>query len=231
MLESFTDFDNTHFTFNLNFLRPNFFGLEAFSFVEKFITDLDLFVLDPQSKTDPDNPKKISGNEMIETWSATNLGQSVIQYNELGLTYIPLDKSNDIWNYNFQRRKIQANLGDSYFVPKLFIMRVKGTERIITLSTWTQHIPIVLPPADYFLISKEYKKLFRTVKGNGLISYDTLINNCGEYFDDFDFNDCKIIHPDKAIKVKDIFNGLKMEYIAGTFCERMSMDKLVNAKP
>lgn len=41
LYESFKDFDNTHFSFNLNFMRPCFFGLEAFKFVEHFIKDLN----------------------------------------------------------------------------------------------------------------------------------------------------------------------------------------------
>ena len=59
LFEKFSDFDNTHFTFNLNFLRPVFFGKEAFTIVEKLINDLDLYVLDPQSKTNPDKPSKL----------------------------------------------------------------------------------------------------------------------------------------------------------------------------
>src|SRR5436190_16441473 len=46
--KSFSDFDNTQFSFKLNFARPSFFGLEAFQFVEKLMSDLTLFVLNPQ---------------------------------------------------------------------------------------------------------------------------------------------------------------------------------------
>jgi hypothetical protein len=75
LFESFADFDNTHYTLNLNFLRPNFFGLEAFRFVDKFITDLDLFVLNPQSQTDPDNPLK-EAVECTCTLEASSGGES-----------------------------------------------------------------------------------------------------------------------------------------------------------
>ena len=33
LYESFEDFDNTHFSFNLNFMRPSFFGLHISPFV------------------------------------------------------------------------------------------------------------------------------------------------------------------------------------------------------
>lgn len=230
IFESFKGFDYTHFTFNLNFLRPNFFGMEAFGFVEKFITDLDCFVMDPQS-SDPDNPRKISASEMLATWSKTNLAFSADKFDELALTYFPLNKSNDTWRYNVQRKILQEKLGNDYFVPKVFMMKTKVGNRGITLSTWSEHIPIVVPPADYFLLTKNHKKFFRTIKESGLISYETLLKSFGSYFDNFDFKDCKIIHPDKASKVKDIFNHIKLEHQLEGYCERISMDKLANIKP
>ena len=63
LFESFAEFDNTGFSFNINFMRPSFFGEEAFLFVEKFIQDLDLFVLNPQQDFDlPYKPKR-KGNQ------------------------------------------------------------------------------------------------------------------------------------------------------------------------
>lgn len=230
MFENFSDFDNTHFTFNLNFLRPNFFGLEAFQFVEKFMADLDLFVIDTQS-ADPDNPRKIVASDMLATWSKTNLAFSADKFDEFGFTYIPIDQSDNTWLYNFHKQSMQDKLGDGYYVPKVFLFKTKVGNKAITLTTWTEHIPIVVPPADYFLLTKKYKRFFREVTETGLISYDTLMKKFGNYFDDFDFKGCKIIHPDNAAKVKDIFNGVKLEFQLNDFCERIAMEKLVNAKP
>src|SRR5258706_10854971 len=57
--ESFADFDDTSFSFNLNFMRPCFFGLEAFQFVDRILRDLNLFVLNPQSSSEqPYRPTK-----------------------------------------------------------------------------------------------------------------------------------------------------------------------------
>lgn len=229
MFESFVEFDNTHFTFNLNFIRPNFFGLEAFAFVEKMINDLDLYIMDMQS-SEPDIPRKISANEMLETWSHVNLAISANMMVEHGLIYVPLDRSDGVWHYNFQRKNLQAKLGESYFVPRIFFMRTKSGNNAVTLSTWTHHIPMIIPTADYFMLIREYKKFFKPVKEMGLISYDTLIKNFGDYFEDFDFKGCKIIHPDKASQIKNIFNKVKFEYQPDEFGDIISMDKLSNAK-
>lgn len=230
LFESFNEYDNTHFTFNLNFIRPNFFGLEAFRFVEKFVSDLDLFILDTQS-ADTVAPRKIPASEMMETWSKTNLAFSANKYDEFGLTYIPIEKSDDAWYYNYRRRSMQSQLGDEYYVPKVFFTKTKVGNEAITLATWTEHIPTVVPPADFYLLNRQYKKLFRTVAETGLISYGTLMKNFGHYFDDYDLKGCKIIHPDNAAKVKDIFKSVDIEYQLSDFCERIEVERLVNSRP
>lgn len=229
--ESFADFDNTHFTFNLNYIRPDFFGQFAFEFVDKFINDLDLFVLNPQSKTDPDNPLKPKENELYENWSETNSRNSTNFFKEYGLEFYPLEKSNDFYNYNRNKSLLQEKLGDNYYVPKLYLFKRKSDGQIVTICTWTEHIPNVFPPADYYLLTKKYKKLFRTVEEIGLISADTFKERFGNYLADFEFKNCKIIHPDKAEKVKDIFNSTKIEFKLADFFERMQIEKLVNVKP
>jgi hypothetical protein len=229
--ESFADFDNTHFTFNLNYIRPDFFGQFAFEFVDKFINDLELFVLNPQSTTDPDNPLKPKENELYENWSETNSRNSTNFFKEYGLEFYPLEKSNDFYNYNLNKSLLQEKLGDNYYVPKLYLFKRKSDGQIITICTWTEHIPNVFPPADYYLLTKKYKKLFRTVEEVGLISADTFKNRFDSFVDNYEFKNCKIIHPDKAEKVKDIFNSTKIEFKLADFFERMQIEKLVNVKP
>lgn len=231
LFENFADFDNTHFTFNLNFLRPDFFGQFAFEFADKFIKDLDLFVLNPQSTIDPDNPIKPQENELYENWSETNSRNSANLFKEYELEFYPVEKSNDFYNYNHNKLALQEKLGDNYYVPKLYLFKRKSDGQIITLCTWTEHIPNVFPPSDYFLLTKNYKKLFRTVEEVGLISANTFNKRFGNFLDNFEFKNCKIIHPDKADKVKDIFNSTKIEHKLADFAERVQIDKLVNVKP
>ena len=69
--DSFKDFVNTGIAFNLNFIRPSFFGQEAFNFVETFINDLDLFVMHPQG--DDDLPSKPSKKFLFENWNKTKI--------------------------------------------------------------------------------------------------------------------------------------------------------------
>lgn len=229
--ENFSDFENTHFSFNLNYLRPDFFGQFAFEFIDKFIKDFDLFVLNPQSSSDPDNPIKPKENQLYENWSETNSRNSASFFKEYGLEFYSLEKSNEFYNYNHNKLVLQEKLGDNYYVPKLYLFKRKSDGQIVTISTWSEHIPNVFPPADYFLLTKKYKKLFRTVEEIGLISADAFYERFGSYLDNFEFKNCKIIHPNKAEKVKDIFNSTKIEINLTDLIERIQIEKLVNVKP
>lgn len=231
LFENFPDFDNTHFTFNINFLRPIFFGIEAFSFVDKFITELDLFVLNPQSNVDAENPLKYCEGELFNNWAAINLGQSAEHFKEFDLNYYPLDKSNNFWDFNFKRKAFQEQLGNNYFVPGVFYLKRLDTNEIVSVIIWSEHLPILFPPVDFVLITKRYKKLFKIIEQSGIVSYGTIIKNFGNYLDNYNAFDCKIIHPVDALKLKDIFNGLKMEFKVNKFCERIGMEKMVNTLP
>lgn len=231
IFDSFEKFDNTNFTFNLNFLRPDFFGKFAFEFVDKLVKELDLFVLNPQSSTESETPIKPKENELYENWSKINAVNSANFFTEYGLEFFPLNKSNDFYDYNYNKKILQEKLGDDYYVPKLYLFKRKDNGKIISVSTWTEHIPNVFPPADYFLLIKRYKKLFRKVEENGLISSNTLQSQFKHLFDDFDCKNCKIIHPENAEKAKKLFNSIKIEHKLEDFAERMQIEKIVNVKP
>ena len=229
LYESFKDFDNTHFSFNLNFMRPCFFGLEAFQFVETFLSDLKLSTFNPQSSSE--NPYTPTKEELFENWNKTNLWASADHFDKLQSSFIPAEISNRIWNYNYNRSRLQNELGEQYFVPKMFFFKTKLTNEVVTITSWTEHIPAVIPPADYFLLTRQYKKLFRTVKDNILVSRQTIQNNFGSEFDEYEFPDCKIIHPNNATRIKDKFNSIRAEQVLADFAERLPMENLYNAKP
>ena len=230
IFDKFNGFEFTHFSFNLNFLRPDFFGLFAFVFVDKFIKELDLFVLNPQT-SDTEFPFKPIGRELYENWSKLNEVHSVDFFTEYELVFYPIEKSNDFYNYNRNRSKLQEKLGDEYFVPKVFLLQKKSDKEIFTLCTWPEHIPTILPLTDFYLLTKKHRKLLKTVEESGIISKSVFIDRFENFFDKYEFMNCKIIHPDFAEKVKKTFNSTKFESKLTDFAERVQIDKLVNVKP
>jgi hypothetical protein len=209
-IEPIDDFDDTNFSFNLNFMRPSFFGSEAFMFVE---------------------PYKPNKQEQFDIWSKTNLWASKDHFNETQSCYLSERECYKVWEYNLNRQKLQQKLGEGYFVPKIFFFKIKQNNEPFTLTTWTEHIPIVLPTTDYILLVRQYKKLFRTVKDTVLVSREKLLNEFGDYFDEYDFPNCKIIHQNKADQVKNKFNSIKPEKGLSEFAERLAIEHLFNAKP
>lgn len=228
-IEPIENFDDTNFTFNLNFMRPSFFGLEAFKFVEQFCNDLNLFVLNPQSNSE--QPYKPTIQEQFDTWNKTNLWASKDHFKEMQSCYLSEEDCNKVWEYNSNRQNLQQKLGEGYFVPKIFFFKTKQTNEPFTLTIWTEHIPVVLPTTDYILLTRQYKKFFRTIKDTVLVSRATLLNAFGNFFDNFEFPNCKIIHQGKADQVKDKFNSIKAEKEFTEFAERLGMENLYNAKP
>ena len=227
-IEEYDEFENLNFTFILNFLRPSFFGIEAFEFIEKIISDLDLYISNPQS--DKEKPYKPKKEELYENWNSTNLHSSSEHFSEQ-CSYLEIEKSNEIWKYNFEKNKIQDELGGNYFVPKMFFFKTKTENKVITVSSWTEYIPNLIPNADYFLLTKIYTKFFRKVQENVLISRESLMNRFAEYFDDYAYPNCKIIHPENAKKIKDLFNSTKSDLKLETFAERLQIEHLFNEKP
>ncbi len=72
--DNFKDFASLNFSFSINFSRPKFFGVEIFPIIEAFIRDLDLYVLDPQDETDPENPRKFPTGYFQDQWFRHNDG-------------------------------------------------------------------------------------------------------------------------------------------------------------
>jgi hypothetical protein len=227
--EPIENFDDTNFSFNLNFMRPSFFGLEAFKFVEQFCIDLNLFVLNPQG--DSEQPYKPNQKEQFDNWNKTNLWASKDHFKEMECCYLSESETNKVWEYNSNRQSIQENLGEQYFVPKIFFFKTKQDKKPFTLTIWTEHIPIVLPTTDYILLTRNYKKFFRTLKDTVLVSRQTLLDNFGSEFDTFEFPYCKIIHQQNAEKLKDKFNSIKADKELEKFADRLGMENLYNARP
>ncbi|MBS1660567.1 MAG: hypothetical protein JST68_05905 [Bacteroidetes bacterium] len=222
--ESHAGFENTGLVFFLNFIRPSFFGLEAFRFIQKFITDLDLYVLNPQS--DKEEPYKPNWEELFEQWDRINLDASAEYFGKENV-FVPREVSNSIWEYNYSIEGLQKRLGDEYYVPRIYFLTKRKKKTPFTLTVWSEHIPLVVPDAEYFLlVHKEGEMMERT-----LISRETLFREFGSLFEDFDlYKGCKIIHPDNAEKAGKKFYSVKADEDFEQFAENVGMENVLNVQ-
>jgi hypothetical protein len=142
-----------------------------------------------------------------------------------------LDKSNYFYEYNLHRSQIQEALGDGYSVPGLILVKTRTDGQIVTLCTWPEHIASVFPKADYYVLGKNYKKLFRTIKENCVISAATFNSRFGALLDDYSFDGCRILHAHNENKVQKIFNSTTTELDPKASFGLMPLEQVVNVKP
>ena len=223
--EYFEEFEDTNFAFNINFIRPQFFGKECFPIVEEFVDKLNLYILNPQDEAEP---TKFEKGVLEKEWAESNIRFSKSNFDEFGLSYLEQEKSNYSWEFCFRRNQLQSLLGDEYFVPGIFYVKKKNSDEVFTLSVWPEHIPSVLPKVDYILIQKKIKKFFKTKKEDGLIKYNDLISRLGQFFEDKETY--KIMQPENSIKASKIFNDLTLIGSFEDFGEGLTVDKFVNVK-
>lgn len=233
IFDNFQDFKYLNFSFSINFFRARFFGLEIFPIIEKMINDLDLHVLNSQDETDPDNPRIFPTGYFQEQWSRHNDGVTLDQFTELNFEYFPVDKSNYLWWFQSHREEFQNSLTEDLFVPGFFVLKSREDQQLYTACVWPQHISIILPPVDFLIIQKEYKKLFKKVKESGLVPYDMILSEFADDFEDYEYEitNLKVFRNTGSNKIKKKFNNLKLGKTVSEFGNGVSFDSFVNVRP
>lgn len=231
--DNFSEYENLNFYFTINFIRPNFFGYESFPILEKIIEDLDVYLLNSQDEIDPDNPQKFEKGYLENQWIRHNEQLIIQHFSEFQVEYFEKEKSNYIWNYSFIRNKLQENLEEDIFVPGYFLLKSKIDNQIYRVCVWPKHIPIILPPVDFVIVQKEYRKLFKKVEESGLVSIKQINEKFGNYFENFEYENLKmrVIKQQNADKIEKEFNKLIIESQVKDFGESISFDSFVNVKP
>lgn len=231
--DNFSDYEYLNINFTINFIRPNFFGYESFPILEKIIEDLNVYLLNPQDETNPDNPQKFEKGYLEKQWIKQNEQLTIQHFTEFQVEYFDKEKSDYIWNYSFIRNELQENLEEDIFVPGYFLLKNKIDNQIYRVCVWPKHIPIILPPVDFVIVQKEYRKLFKKVEESGLVSIKQINEKIGNYFEDFEYKNLRMrfIKQQNADIIKKEFNKLIIESQTKDFGESVSFDSFVNVKP
>jgi len=231
--EEFEGFIFLNFTFSLNFLRPDFFALESFPVIDKVVDDLDLFLFNSQDFGDHPVPSKFPENHLRDEWIQHNRSLALDYFEKVGLKYMSAEKSNYLWNFQFQREVLQKSLGEDIYVSSILILESEEDKKLYTMCVWPKHIPVILPKVDYVIIDKEYRSFFKDVVASGLVPYDSILKKMRDSFEVFehDISDLQILRPEKANNVKSKFNKLKIECSIIEFGKLIATDKFVNVRP
>lgn len=231
--EAFDKFDYLHFSCNINFCRSRYYGLEIFPIIENFIHELGLFVLNPQDEDNPSSPNKYPYGWLLHHWTVLNDGVSLEKFEEFKLNYFPPEKSEYAWEYLGKRKQLQENIGESHFVCGIFFFKNKRNNVIYTATTWTEHIPIIVPQVDYLIIQKKFKKLFRTVEESGFVKHSVIMEKFKQYIRTHDcgLEGVKQISLNDSSLGTDLFNSLKIECQLKEFGSLIHTGNFVNVMP
>lgn len=139
--------------FNLNFVRPHPFGLEAEPEVSAFVAHFDLTVSDPQMSGMGDGEYSAQG--FLDGWNAGNeFGYRAIlsHHPDQDVLSLPTTQIETYWQWNHQREARQDEIGDDVFVPKIWF--VQSNSRIQTAVAWADGISVWIPKVDLILVPR-----------------------------------------------------------------------------
>lgn len=217
-------YENINFIFTINLSRPQFFGRSCFAIVERFVDELALHIINPQTENTPTQYKH---GQLFEDWSVLNLSFSKNNFKELNLNYLDLKKSEYSYRYNMIKSELQLQLGSNYFVPRIFYIKPFYSNKVNTLCSWTEIMPLVLPKVDFIGFQRKAKGFFTSKKETGLVSYKTLMDKFGVNFEKEGLY--KIINAKQVNKIKKELNKLVFETTLDSY-ENIAVDNFVNIK-
>jgi hypothetical protein len=138
--------------FNLNFMRPSPFALEAE--LSAFVKTFDLIVSDPQDSGMGDG--SYSSDGFLRGWNAGNefaCRAITAQDPAHKVLTLPSAQLAFCWKWNYRREARQKQIGDAAFIPKIFFFEADG--RAVTGVVWGDGVPIIIPVVDFVIVPRE----------------------------------------------------------------------------
>jgi hypothetical protein len=159
--------------FIINYARPRFFALEALPHVESFVSRFGLSVHDPQIDGMGDGCFDSDG--FLRGWGAGNevACQALAGNGQRRPLTLPANVLDATWQWNIGRQRLQAQVGESIFVPQ--IMFVAGPGTALSAAVWSDAIAVLLPTVDVvFLYRDAYapRRLFRRKPDVAILKWD-----------------------------------------------------------
>jgi len=167
------DFEfNVEVSFNINFYRPHFFGLEAANEVERFISYFNCEIEDPQNEGMGNNLFTKEG--FLKGWNAGNLFavKAFRKQSKLPINLMSSEILEKIWQWNYSITEKNRIYGEGLFIPKIIFMEVDGV--FGSCAVWPDAIPTFVPNVDYLYVPRREnapkKLLQKRTEDNCIIS-------------------------------------------------------------
>jgi hypothetical protein len=129
------EFVDAGLSFNRNFMRPQYFGLEAIPFAANIARDLGLKVYDPQ---DDSEVAEADVSRLTASWMKGNEWASRGQPDA---RYMDADLAMEMWRYDSRLAEVQSALdalGTSAVVPKIMPLAKRGSKTVLRAIGWSR---------------------------------------------------------------------------------------------
>jgi hypothetical protein len=141
---------------NVNFYRPSYFIREAELETTAFVRRFGWTVFDPQThgmgEGEYSADKLISGYNAGNEFAYSAILQEMPALHENSLT-LPTNTLTRIWQWNHGRQKLQEDVGEVKFVPRIIFVLLDG--KLSTIAVWTDVMSAELPMVDHFLVVRD----------------------------------------------------------------------------
>jgi hypothetical protein len=224
-----SEYKNSGFSFNINYLRPEFFGIEAFPYIDEFCNKYNFLVYNPQGE---EKLLSYSNGQLFRDWKEINKRNSIEYFKKQNLNYLELGKSNYTWEYCVNREKLQNGLTEDIFIAGIFYNKLINTDEVLTLSVWPECIPVILPKTDNVYIMKKMKKTFGIKEEKGFVQFDVLVEKFHGLIKKYKIAEleCFILNIEDSAKAKAIFNDLEINMEFEKRMKGLSVEEIVNYK-
>ena len=148
-----------HVAFNMNFIRPHTFGLEAEPELSAFVEAFDCVVHDPQPEGMGDGPYSAHG--FLRGWNKGNAfgcGAIVAQVGREKFLLADGGLIEHVWRWNLGLRDRQGVFGESRFLPPAHWGKRLGDGAPVAFAVWGEGIPTALPEcATHVLLMRKQR--------------------------------------------------------------------------
>ena len=145
-----------HILFSMNINLPSFFAFEAEEELRHITRDLDLIVIDPEQNSAHD----YDGERFLREWRnrtnhASEAFKQMQESNERSIQLYTLEQKDlhKMWSWNKNRKLYQEHLGNSFYVPPIWPVKISNT--VSTATMWPNGIPTFIPQANFIIIARD----------------------------------------------------------------------------
>lgn len=219
----------TNLTFNINYLRPTFFGREAMQFVEEVCNTFGLLVSNPQGDGVPFDPQAV---ELITDYLDHNRRSSaaLIENDVDRPPNLSQERSQRFFEYGLAYPKLINRYKDQYFVARMFLCARKSIKEVFTLSTVSAGVFALVPKSDLVAVTREKKKLFQKKEMElTIIPYDDFRRYLGSNVEDGPEPGTFVIPVEKVDSVQRVIE--KMPFTKDEDLQTLRPDQVLDFLP